>query len=69
MTEIMSDFLKFELLQSSLDLEDAGEDAKLREIVAEANQEVDSQIKPYTPTTPIEPGTIIFGQLQKVALH
>ena len=70
MSEVMTDFLKFELLKSSVGLDNTNtHDAKLHEIVAESNQELDSQIKPYTDSIPLEPGGVEFGQIQKIALH
>lgn len=70
MTEIMSDFLKFELLKSSIGLADTTiHDDKLHEIVAESNQELDTHIKVFTDETPLDPGSIEFGQIQKIALH
>ena len=70
MSEVTSDFLKFELLKSSVGLSGTNShDDKLHEIVAESNQELDTQIKTFTDSTPLEPGGVEFGQIQKIALH
>ena len=66
----MTDFVKFELLKSSVGLSDIPtHDDKLREITAECNQELDSQLKPYAEYIPLDPGSVIFGQIQKTAIH
>ena len=69
MTEVMTDFVKFELLKISIGLTNGVNDDKLREITAECNQELDSQLKPYATSIPLDTGSIIYGQIQKTAIH
>ena len=66
----MTNFLKYELLKSSVGLTGVqSHDLKLREITAESNQELDAQLKPYAESIPLDTGSVIFGQIQKTALH
>ena len=66
----MTNFLKYELLKSSVGLTGVqSHDLKIREITAESNQELDAQLKPYAESIPLDPGSVIFGQIQKTALH
>ena len=66
----MTNFLKYELLKSSVGLKGVrSHNLKLREITAESNQELDAQLKPYAESIPLDTGSVIFGQIQKTALH
>ena len=66
----MTNFLKYELLKPSVGLKGVrSHNLKLREITAESNQELDTQLKPYAESIPLDTGSVIFGQIQKTALH
>ena len=68
--EVITSYIKFKLLKLSVGLLDTKKhDDKLREIAIESNQELDTQLKPFAESIPLEPGSVIFGQIQKTAIH
>lgn len=70
MSDVITPFVRHSLLRASIDIGDETRyDHKLREIIAEANQDIDARIKPYTAETPLDPGGVIHGQLAKAGLH
>lgn len=57
-------------MRNSVELYDDGVDeTKILEIKFEADQMVDTKIKPIINETPVPPGSILYGQIQKCALH
>ena len=57
-------------MRDSIDFEDDDtEDAKILEIKFEADQMVDTEIKPKIDNIPVPTGSALYGQIQKCALH
>ena len=57
------------LMRTNLTIEPGKHEDKLSEVVAEANQEVEVQLKPFADKIPLETDTVFFGQVRKAALH
>jgi len=71
MSEVISQYLRFGLLKQSLhiDEKDTELDDKLRELTFEANQVLDTDLRPYIEDIPMKEGTVPYAQAQAVALH
>ena len=71
MPEVISQYLRFGLLKKSLQLDDddTEQDDKVRELVSEANQVLDTDLRPFIDQIPMEEGSVPYSQAQAVALH
>lgn len=67
--EVTTDYIDINYLKTSLRIKDDVhiDDAKLAEIITNANQEIDMKLKPYADDIPLETGSNFYVQAQKCA--